>query len=353
MTFNPLLFRNLNRFATCLERTDLSMQTMVFLNVAWMERYEGLFGRDREISGGGSYVNTHGYGHEIFNFKNIEGKVYGYAQPKGYNNLQRLGARVEDPFLENVLVIFTANLKNQGTYIVGWYKNARFYRDYQKTTMKQRRYGNETFGYYAVAEAKNATLLSPDERFSFPLIPRRVKGGMGQSNVWYADDPIMADFRARVLKQIEAYERRKGRTHPRPISRQVDVEIRKKIETIAVQTVSQAYSERGFQVTSVEQENLGWDLEAVYKKTKLKLEVKGLAGNAVSVELTPNELTNMNQFKDSYRLCVVTRCLEQPTLYVFSFSTEREAWLDEAGRLLSIDQIISARCSIDVLSSTK
>ena len=36
-----------------------------------------------KMSGGGSYVDEHGYGHELFNFKKIDGKVYGYVQPRG------------------------------------------------------------------------------------------------------------------------------------------------------------------------------------------------------------------------------------------------------------------------------
>jgi hypothetical protein len=79
------------------------MKAMIFLNTAWMERYEGLLGNDKEIHGGGSYVEEYGYGHEIFNFKSIGGKVYGYAQPSGYNNLQRLGASEDDEFIYSFL----------------------------------------------------------------------------------------------------------------------------------------------------------------------------------------------------------------------------------------------------------
>ncbi|OPX85849.1 MAG: hypothetical protein A4E53_03328 [Pelotomaculum sp. PtaB.Bin104] len=320
------------------------MKAMIFLNTAWMERYEGLLGNDKEIHGGGSYVEEYGYGHEIFNFKKISGKVYGYAQPSGYNNLQRLGASEDDEFIDDVLVIFTATHKNGGTYIVGWYKNARFFKDYQNTNLSERKFRNEYIGYYAVANADNATLLSIDERFSFPIIPRRVKGGMGQSNVWYADSPEMVDFKKEVLRHIERYEKKKSIRRRLPIFRQTDAELRKKIENIAIREVTREYSERGFTVTSVESENLGWDLEAVYKKIKLKIEVKGLAGQEVSVELTPNEFSKMSNNKDSYRLCVVTKCLENPVLYVFSYSSERNEWISEDGHILSIDQIISARC---------
>lgn len=64
----------------------------------------------------------------------------------------------------------------------------------------------------------------------------------------------------------------------------------------------------------------------------------------MSVEITPNEFKNMNAFKDTYRLCVVTDCLDNPIIHVFSYSTERDEWLNEEGELLIIDQIISARC---------
>jgi len=322
------------------------MKPMIFLNTAWMERYEGLLGNDTEIHGGGSYVEEYGYGYEIFNFKKIGNKVYGYAQPGGYNNLQRLGANKNDEYVEDVMVIFTATHKDGGTYIVGWYKEATFFRDYQDINLKERKFKNEYIGYYAVSNATNVTLLSIDERFSFPMIPRRVKGGMGQSNVWYADTPEMQDFKKEVINHIESYEKKKRKRKQRASSRQVDTKIKKKIEIIAIREITNEYTERGFNVNSVESENVGWDLEAIHKNTILKLEVKGLSGNSVSVEITPNEYKNMNDFKDNYRLCVVTSCLVSPMVHIFSYSSEKNAWLNEDGDQLEIDQIISARCYI-------
>lgn len=319
---------------------------MIFLNTAWMERYQGLVGNDEEIRGGGSYVDEHGFGYEIFNFKEIGGKVYGYAQPGGRHNLQRLGASKDDEYIDGILIVFTATHKNGGTFMVGWYKDATFFRSYQSTRLKERKFGYKYVGYYAVADAENATLLSPDERFSFPAIPRGVKGGMGQSNVWYADSIEMVDFRKEVLEHIEEYEEKKSKRLSKRMSRQTDVEARKKVEEIAVREVSREYSDRGFSVTSVESQNLGWDLEAVFNKTELKIEVKGLSGREVSVEITRNEFEGMNAYKDSYRLCVVTDCLDNPTLHVFSYSAETDEWLSEDGDLLVIDEIISARCYI-------
>lgn len=325
---------------------DKVMRPMVFLNTAWMERYEGLSGNDSEIHGGGSYVEENGYGAEIFNFKKIAGKVFGYARSGGLNNLQRLGANEDDDFIEGVLIIFTAKHEDGGTYIVGWHEEAIFYKDYQETELKERKYKQEYIGYYTEAKAENVTLLNIDERFSFPMIPRRIKGGMGQSNIWYADSVSMAAFKQDVLKHIEKYEKVKKAMEQKSFARKVDIQANKIIEAIAIKEVSRKYTEREFMVSSVESENLGWDLEAVYKQVKLRIEVKGLSGNIISVEITPNEYKKMQEYIESYRLAIVTNCLVNPQLNIFSYSTEKNAWCNEEGDLLIIDQIIAARCYI-------
>ena len=45
------------------------------------------------------------------------------------------------------------------------------------------------------------------------------------------------------------------------------------------------YEKLGYIVTSVERDNVGWDLTAVLGERELKLEVKGLSGSQVVVEL--------------------------------------------------------------------
>ena len=167
---------------------------------------------------------------------------------------------------------------------------------------------------------------------------------MGQSNVWYADSPEMDEFKQEVLKHIEKYQRKKNRRIRSSFGRQADIEVKKRIEKIAISEVTREYTERGFSVTSVEAENIGWDLEATHNRTTLKIEVKGLAGSKVAVELTPNEFIKMTENKDTYRLCVVTECLDVPLVHVFSFSIEQNEWLSDDGYVLLIDQIISAHC---------
>lgn len=201
-------------------------------------------------------------------------------------------------------------------------------------------------GYYVEANAVDAVLLPPDKRPSFPKIPRGVKGGLGQSNIWYADSPEMATFKEEILSSITNYESSKTKEKTKRISRQRNIELRKLVEEIAVDVVSSEYVKRGFIVTSVETENKGWDIEARHEDISLFIEVKGLSGPNLQVELTANEFTKMNEHKENYRLAVVTETLSNPILNVFFYSSEANMWISENGDVLEIEQIISARCSI-------
>jgi hypothetical protein len=92
---------------------------------------------------------------------------------------------------------------------------------------------------------------------------------------------------------------------------------------------------------------MGSRLEAVRGNIKLLLEVKGLSGSDICVELTPNEFKKMNKYRDTYRLCVVTNALTTPSLTVFAYSDDIDDWADQRNRdrRLSIKRLIGARCS--------
>jgi len=113
---------------------------MIFLRIGWMDHYQGLNSGDN-IKGGGAFVAQHGFGHEIFNFRPWNGHVYGYVQPTGaaHNaesdrtiNIDRLGAGKDDTSISGVLAVWAATRPQGGTVIVGWYKNATVFRDWQK-----------------------------------------------------------------------------------------------------------------------------------------------------------------------------------------------------------------------------
>jgi len=314
---------------------------MIFFNVGWMDKYDGL----AKIRGGGAYVKKHGFGHERLNFKPYDGFVYGFVQVKAGIHIERLGAGKADSSIDDVLVVWTANDPNSGTYIVGWYDHATVYRIWQAPPDGSNRiHKGEPLGYYAKAKQENCKRLPFDER-NFPL-PRRQKGGFGQANVWFADHPSNVALKQAVLEFVSS---RKLQAASKPASGanrswQPDPWKRKKVEDKAIARTIQHYEALGYIVDSREKDNLGWDLEATRESKSLKLEVKGLSGSELLIELTPNEYQRMRQHETSYRICVVTEALsEKPSLKVFAFSPERNAWEDEDGNSLIIKEVVSAR----------
>lgn len=174
--------------------------TIVFCNIGWMNRYDGIDGDS--IQRGGSY-NNDAVGHEVCNFTPCKGNVYGYVQPTGRISVDRLGATKSSDQAEGVTVIWTAGPDTGGTAIVGWYTNATVFREIQQIPNPSKRHrANKISEYRIVALAENAHLIPATER-DF-LIPRRVKGGIGQSNVWYADKPESATLVADVVKYIQS-----------------------------------------------------------------------------------------------------------------------------------------------------
>ncbi len=57
------------------------MAPVLFCNVGWMERYEGLTGGDT-IVGGGAYVREHESGFEVCNFSPIAGSFMASFAPQ-------------------------------------------------------------------------------------------------------------------------------------------------------------------------------------------------------------------------------------------------------------------------------
>ena len=322
------------------------MDPMLFLNVGWMRKYRGL--DDDTIIGGGSYIRDTGYGHEIFNFASFNGYMYGYVQVKGSINITRLGGRKTDEAISGILAIWVARDLSGGTFIIGWYKNATVHRDPQPSPEGSNRvFNGESLGFRIKAKVESCKLLNLDQR-TFQ-IPRRVRGGMGQANIWYADQPSNVPFREDVWKFINEGELSdQWKRHPKlGQPRQPDAHRRKLVEKIAVEKTINYYEKLGYIVNSVERDNVGWDLEASNGGRKLRLEVKGLSHSELLIELTPNEYDNMQKHQHSYRICVVTDTLKKnPLLRVFSYSPESHNWEDDEDNQLSITEIIGARMNL-------
>jgi len=94
----------------------------------------------------------------------------------------------------------------------------------------------------------------------------------------------------------------------------------------------------------VEAEGKGWDLEATCGDRLLRVEVKGLSGQTIGVQLTPNKYKKMKEFKHTYHVCVVTEVLDQRRchLHVFTYCEEHDGWGDEKGTPIKIEEETAA-----------
>ncbi|EFH3040536.1 HNH endonuclease, partial [Escherichia coli] len=175
---------------------------ILFCNIGWMDKYDGIDGDS--INRGGSYNKT-ATGHEVCNFTNSDGYVYGYVQPTGQIKIEKLGANRKDEKIDGITVVWLAGPESGGTAVVGWYKNATIFREPQELiypSSTHRKNGITTFRIKALW--KDAFLLPSDNRSL--MIPRAVKGGIGQSNVWYANTPESDEHVTKVKNLIANFD---------------------------------------------------------------------------------------------------------------------------------------------------
>ncbi|WP_217523112.1 HNH endonuclease [Vibrio metschnikovii] len=177
------------------------MMKYLFCNVGWMNHYDGIAGDTLER--GGAY-NQDETGHEVCNFTTVGDQVFGYVRPTGQIKLENLGASKKDSLIENVLVVWTAGPDAGGTAVVGWYKNATVFRHEQTLDIDSPKHEENGLEIYRIkAKSSDVTLLPVNQR-SF-MIPRAVKGGIGQSNVWFANSEESKQFITPIFDFIENY----------------------------------------------------------------------------------------------------------------------------------------------------
>lgn len=338
----------------------MKSNNMVFLNSGWMTSYDGI--ADDDIKNGGAYIKEHGFGGEVYNFRNDNGNVYGYAQMRSNKlNIDRVSNnKINNDYIKNVTCVFVARHPEGGRKIVGWYENATLYRNFQMDEKLNRKdhtglYNTEknvtNVGYYAVAKYENSVLLLEDERLFAPDIPSGVKGGFGQSQVWYADSDLGLKVQSDVLDFIKQYSYKNEvkviKENNRKLEAKRDIERMRKVELIAVEETFKHYENMGYIGYSVESENKGWDLEFKKDQSIIYVEVKGLSSSYISINLSRNEYEKMEQHQNRYRLSIVSNCLESPTINIVSFNQEKNLWEDQFKNKLKIHEILSARCTLD------
>ncbi len=146
-----------------------------------------------------------------------------------------------------------------------------------------------------------------------------------------------------LIKFREKYEKIEKAITGNSFGRQQDVLKKQKVEQIAINTTLEYFKDLGFDVCSKENDNLGWDLEAIKENQILRIEVKGLSGKNVAFEFSPNEYSKLKEYSESYVISVVTNCLEFPILHNFRFDMTENSWKDRFGNQIEIKEIVGAR----------
>jgi hypothetical protein len=301
---------------------------LVFFKTAWAEHYDG---RPNDVlRGSHRYLKEHdGKGAERWNFRpTSSGRYYGYAPHFGKSgatslSIDRFGAAPDDEYVDGVDIAFIAPGPN-GIALVGWYFDARLYRD-----MQERRNGR-----FFTVTSKRAVLLPSAKRTL--LIKKRLTSAA----VWYANDrpDIVADVRAFMAgKYVPPHSGAKGRPTRQPDHSQILA-----VERAAIAAVYAIFDGRGYEVKDRSSEKVGWDVDALRGKERLKIEVKGCSGTAISAELTPNEYHHSGKHA-TYRICIVTDALNAPKVHVFEPFDDGSWWNEDGDRKLVFEERTAAR----------
>lgn len=222
------------RTTSPIRQPEPDQERIVFCNIAWMERYQGLQG-DVVPQSGGAYVARHHEAGEVINFLPFTVSGADGAQEKvcylgsyetkarGETNNQTRIERIRGCALrrtqdhaEHVTVVWCAkNPKDAlGTRVVGWYEDATVWRYYQILPIDEED-GSTWERWFNVQAPVDKGVLLPVEERKEPRwrIPRHKAGasvpfGFGQANIWYASEPEADTFVKRIAAQIRAYRKR-------------------------------------------------------------------------------------------------------------------------------------------------
>lgn len=311
------------------------MPNIIVFHTAWMAKYDG--DRASFSAGGFKYAAEHGYGHEMFNFREIDGSYYGYVPLTGSLHLEKhFNVSRDAEKLDGVTIMWTAPHPEQGgRAVVGVWKSATVYRADQEPTgqiARHRKVGPKDFaGYRCTAKAKDCVLLNPDARpiFVRPSQPRTGGSWPGQQNVFYPKPGWAAWKRLEtILANIGFLATSNGKASGQKAKAkrsnwQADVERRQQIEVAAIKVVGSRLEEMGYTIRSAEKENLGYDLVASRDDEILHVEVKGRSGNDVCADLSANEFDCLKQYQRErkphahYRIAIVIEALVNPVINEF------------------------------------
>ena len=328
--------------------TGTIMATLL-CHIVWMPSYAG----EADVyAGGHDYVREEGYGHELFNFMPFDGFCYGNVQSRSRTvNIGRLGADADDTFVDDVTVIWTATSPEGARLIVGWYRGARIFRRLQVGSLKGREVQGMKVGYYVRARAEDSVLVpAPERNFR---VPYHGNGLPGQSSVFYPDDseaPEMGVWLGRAMNYISTWT---GNAAARPLgpfgprwASTPDAAHNAAVEAAAIAFVRGSL---GNERRDRQKDYCGWDLEFMCAGKTLCVEVKGLSGAELGVELSPNEYAAMKRAmtglfpEGEYRLAVVRNALTAPELFLFAHAGGTEWVCEFTSKRIGVTERVAAR----------
>ncbi|MHC2518807.1 hypothetical protein [Bradyrhizobium diazoefficiens] len=164
------------------------MKAILFCNIGWMSRYEGLAGKPDKIVGGGKFVAENETGLEVCNFLSCrDGYIYGHVETiQGEKDrqiqIEAFGGAGE--YADDVDVVWTATDPEEGgRRVIGWYRAARVFRKRQKfSTIPSRQHAKDEIDNYRISTlTENAFRLNLEDR---TLVMGRGRGWMGQTPWW-------------------------------------------------------------------------------------------------------------------------------------------------------------------------
>ncbi|MFA9422273.1 MAG: hypothetical protein ACERLG_01755 [Sedimentibacter sp.] len=204
---------------------------ILFCNIAWMKFYRGTCDGDIPIHGG-SYVEENSDANESTNFLPIIFENHDYLSSNekfflgsfetkcskvGKQNqlhiekIQGCESLTNEDFVDDVLVVWCATSLTNCSKIVGWYKNAIVYRNYQIIELENEENSTYEHSFNVVANINDCVLLPEAERNKNKWAAARAqkKGrnyGFGRANVWYATEESAKEYIENVVKTIKSYE---------------------------------------------------------------------------------------------------------------------------------------------------
>lgn len=328
-----------------------SPSPILFVASGWMKRYAGTADDDPIVADNFTYFTTEGHppsdAHEQWNFAPTAGFTYAYVPRSSSIAIERLGAPAGAESIDGVLVVFFSRDPAENVLkVVGWYRNATVHR--REAYSHQR--GALTVGGSIRARAEDAVVLPVADRKVLIPTAQTTPGGVGQSPLWYATEhpAVVAEVRALVeaFSGDDAGLARGGGggggSGGRP--RQPDTATRLAVEAASMK-LAMAYFDDAVDVSAKAR---GWDIEARDSAGEIYIEVKGLSGAAISVELTPNEYDKLRAHRERYVVFVVTGALTaRPQAHVFRYDGATGEWLSTSGARLSFAELVGARAFSD------